>query len=64
MRTSELQPWPNDDTCRAAALRGVIRVGLAEAVRTSAGLYYRLLIPSAEALAALAEVRVEAAARR
>jgi hypothetical protein len=51
MQTADLQPWPHGDLRREAELRGLIRVGLAEAVRTGAGFHYRLLPLSANALA-------------
>jgi hypothetical protein len=51
MKTADLQPWPHGDLRREADLRGLIRVGVAEAVRTGAGFHYRLLPLSADALA-------------
>jgi hypothetical protein len=51
MQTLDVQPWPLGDPRREAAVRGLIRVGLAEDVRTGTGHHYRLLHPRAAALA-------------
>jgi hypothetical protein len=50
MQTLDVQPGPHGDPRRGAALRGLIRVGLAEAVCTSTGHHYRLLPPRADPL--------------
>jgi hypothetical protein len=63
MQTLDVQPWPHGDPRREAALRGLIRVGLAEAVRTRTGHHYRLLPPRADALASAVD-GVSAAAVR
>ncbi len=51
MQKFDLQPWPHGDPGQTAAVCGLIRVGLAEAVRTEAGEHYRLLPPTPDALA-------------
>ena len=63
MQTLDLQPWPHGDPRREAAVRGLIRVGLAEAVRTGTGQHYRLLPPRIAALASAGD-GVSAAAIR
>jgi len=51
MQTSDFRPWPHGDVEQDAWLRGLVRLGLAEAVRIDGELHYRLLPPPAEALA-------------
>lgn len=63
MQISGLECWPHGDLGRRTAARGLIRVGLAEAVRTEAGEHYRLLPLTPDALAPSFTVELAPAVR-